>query len=98
MVTAPEVVETTRGILGWEAEPIVTKPVGGASSLIYHRSMDRYQEPFTLPANWKVALETQRYSFDLSETMNSWLIGLYLAARIPLGSKVKVGQIGVRKV
>ncbi|WP_455913778.1 SGNH/GDSL hydrolase family protein [Pseudomonas syringae] len=98
MVAAPEIVGTTRGILGWEAELVVTKPVGGASSLVYYRSMDKYQEPFTLPANWKGALETQRYSFDLTETMISWRMGLYLAAGIALDSKVKVGQIGVRKV
>jgi hypothetical protein len=98
MVAAPEIVGTTRGILGWEAELIVTKPVGGASSLVYYRSMDKYQEPFTLPANWKGALETQRYSFDLSETVISWRMGLYLAAGIALDSKVKVGQLGVKKV
>jgi hypothetical protein len=98
MVAAPEIVGTTRGILGWEAELIVTKPVGGASSLVYYRSMDKYQEPFTLPANWKGALETQRYSFDLTETVISWRMGLYLAAGIALDSKVKVGQIGVRKI
>lgn len=98
MVAAPEIVGTTRGILGWEAELIVTKPVGGASSLVYYRSMDKYQEPFTLPANWKGALETQRYSFDLTETVISWRMGLYLAAGIALDSKVKVGQVGVRKV
>jgi hypothetical protein len=98
MVAAPEIVGTTRGILGWEAELIVTKPVGGASSLLYYRSMDKYQEPFTLPANWKGALETQRYSFDLTETVISWRMGLYLAAGIALDSKVKVGQIGVRKI
>ncbi len=98
MVAAPEIVGTTRGILGWEAELIVTKPVGGASSLVYYRSMDKYQEPFTLPANWKGSLETQRYTFDLSETVISWRMGLYLAAGIALDSKVKVGQIGVRKV
>jgi hypothetical protein len=98
MVAAPEIVGTTRGILGWEAELIITKPIGGSSSLVYYRSMDKHQEPFTLPANWKGALETQRYSFDLSETVISWRMGLYLAAGIALDSKVKVGQIGVRKI
>ncbi|KGF63608.1 SGNH/GDSL hydrolase family protein [Pseudomonas lutea] len=98
MVAAPEIVGTTRGILGWEAELIITKPIAGASSLVYYRSMDKYQEPFTLPANWKGALETQRYSFDLTEAVISWRMGLYLAAGIALDSKVKVGQIGVRKV
>jgi hypothetical protein len=98
MVAAPEIVGTTRGILGWEAELIVTKPVGGASSLVYYRSMDKYQEPFTLPANWKGAIETQRYSFDLTETVISWRMGLYLAAGVALDSKVKVSQLGLRKV
>jgi hypothetical protein len=98
MVSAPEIVGTTRGILGWEAELIITKPVGGSSSLIYYRSMDKYQEPFTLPANWKGALETQRYTFDATETVISWRMGLYLATGIALDSKVKVGQIGVRKI
>ncbi|MFP3925328.1 SGNH/GDSL hydrolase family protein [Pseudomonas sp. W5-36] len=98
MVAAPEIVGTTRGILGWEAELIVTKPVGGASSLVYYRSMDKYQEPFTLPANWKGELETQRCSFDATETVISWRMGLYLAAGIAFDSKVKVGQMGVRKL
>jgi hypothetical protein len=98
MVSAPEIVGTTRGILGWEAELIITKPVGGSSSLVYYRSMDKYQEPFTLPANWKGALETQRYTFDATETVISWRMGLYLATGIALDSKVKVGQIGVRKI
>ncbi|TDV54497.1 hypothetical protein EC919_104233 [Pseudomonas graminis] len=98
MVAAPEIVGTTRGILGWEAELIITKPVGGSSSLVYYRSMDKYQEPFTLPANWKGALETQRCSFDATETVISWRMGLYLAAGIALDSRVKVGQIGIRKV
>lgn len=98
MVAAPEIVGTTRGILGWEAELIITKPVAGSSSLVYFRSMDKYQEPFTLPASWKGALETQRYSFDLSETVISWRMGLYLAAGVALDSKVKVSQIGVRKI
>lgn len=98
MVAAPEIVGTTRGILGWEAELIVTKPVAGSSSLVYYRSMDKYQEPFTLPASWKGALETQRYSFDLSETVISWRMGLYLAAGVSLDSKVKVSQVGVRKI
>jgi len=98
MVAAPEIVGTTRGILGWEAELIVTKPVSGSSSLVYYRSMDKYQEPFTLPANWKGVLETQRYTFDATETVISWRMGLYLATGIALDSKVKVGQIGVRKI
>ncbi|MEX6663676.1 SGNH/GDSL hydrolase family protein [Pseudomonas sp. W2-17] len=98
MVAAPEIVGTSRGILGWEAELIITKPVGGSSSLVYYRSMDKYQEPFTLPANWKGALETQRCSFDATETVISWRMGLYLAAGIALDSRVKVGQIGIRKV
>jgi hypothetical protein len=50
--------------------------------------MDKYQEPFTLPANWNGSLETQRYSFDLSETVISWRMGLYLAAGIALDSRV----------
>jgi len=53
MVSAPEIVGNSRGILGWEAELIITKPVAGTSTTIYYRSMDKYQEPFTLPARWK---------------------------------------------
>lgn len=98
MVSSPEIVGNSRGILGWEAELIITKPVASSSTTIYYRSMDKYQEPFTLPANWKGALETQRYSFDLTETVISWRMGLYLAAGIALDSRVKVAQIGVRKV
>lgn len=98
MVSAPEIVGTTRGILGWEAELIITKPVSGTSTIIYYRSMDKYQEPFTLPANWKGALETQRYTYDATETVITSRMGLYLATGIALDSKVKVSQYGVRKV
>ncbi|WP_296254922.1 SGNH/GDSL hydrolase family protein, partial [Pseudomonas sp. UBA5706] len=98
MVSAPEIVGNSRGILGWEAELIITKPVAGTSTTIYYRSMDKYQEPFTLPAKWKGALETQRYSFDATETVISSRMGLYLAVGVALDSKVKVSQFGVRKI
>ncbi len=97
MVSAPEIVGNSRGILGWEAELIITKPVAGTSTAIYYRSMDKYQEPFTLPANWKGALETQRYSFDATETVITARMGLYLAAGIAQDSRVKVAQFGIRK-
>jgi hypothetical protein len=98
MVSAPEIIGSSRGILGWEAELIITKPVAGTSTTIYYRSMDKYQEPFTFPANWKGALETQRYTCDVTETVVTARMGLYLAAGIPQDGKVKVAQFGVRKV
>ena len=98
MISAPEIVGNSRGILGWEAELIITKPVSGTSTTIYYRSMDKYQEPFTLPANWKGALETQRYTCDVTETVVTARMGLYLAAGIAQDSKVKVAQFGIRKV
>jgi hypothetical protein len=98
MVSAPEIVGNSRGILGWEAELIITKPVASTSTTIYYRSMDKYQEPFTLPANWKGALETQRYTCDVTETVVTARMGLYLAAGISQDSKVKVAQFGVRKI
>jgi len=60
--------------------------------------MNKYEKQFTLPENWRGALEKQRYSFDLTETVISWRMGLYLATGIALDSKIKVGQIGIRKV
>ncbi|MCF7545866.1 SGNH/GDSL hydrolase family protein, partial [Pseudomonas sp. P2647] len=93
-----EIVGNSRGILGWEAELIITKPVSGASTTIYYRSMDKYQEPFTFPANWKGALETQRYTCDVTETVVTARMGLYLATGIAQDSRVKVAQFGVRKV
>lgn len=98
MVSAPEIVGNSRGILGWEAELIITKPVSSVSTTIYYRSMDKYQEPFTFPANWKGALETQRYTCDVTETVVTARMGLYLAAGIAQDSRVKVAQFGVRKV
>jgi hypothetical protein len=98
MVSAPEIVGNSRGILGWEAELIITKPVSGTSTTIYYRSMDKYQEPFTLPANWKGALETQRYTCDVTETVVTARMGLYLASGIAQDSRVKVAQFGIRKV
>ncbi|TDV60110.1 SGNH/GDSL hydrolase family protein [Pseudomonas sp. LP_7_YM] len=97
MVSAPEIIGNSRGILGWEAELIITKPVSGTSTTIYYRSMDKYQEPFTLPANWKGALETQRYSCDITETVVSARMGLYIATGIAQDSRVKVVQFGIRK-
>jgi hypothetical protein len=98
MVSAPEIVGNSRGILGWEAELIITKPVASTSTTIYYRSMDKYQEPFTLPASWKGALETQRYPCDVTETVVTARMGLYLAASINHDSKVKAAQFGIRKV
>ena len=98
MVSAPEIIGNSRGILGWEAELIITKPVAQTSTTIYFRSMDKYQEPFTLPANWKGALETQRYTGDITETVITSRMGLYLAAGIAQDSRVKVAQFGIRKV
>jgi hypothetical protein len=98
MVSAPEIVGNSRGILGWEAELIITKPVASTSTTIYYRSMDKYQEPFTLPASWKGALETQRYPCDVTETVVTARMGLYLAAGINQDSKVKAAQFGIRKV
>ncbi|RZI54635.1 MAG: SGNH/GDSL hydrolase family protein, partial [Pseudomonas sp.] len=65
---------------------------------IYYRSMDKYQEPFTLPANWKGSLETQRYPCDVTETVVTARMGLYLAAGINQDSKVKAAQFGIRKI
>lgn len=98
MVSAPEIVGSSRGILGWEAELIITKPVSGTSTIIYYRSMDKYQEPFTLPANWKGSLETQRATYDGTETAIACRMGLYLATGITQNSIVKVSQFGLRKV
>ncbi|MGE6387389.1 SGNH/GDSL hydrolase family protein [Pseudomonas sp. NPDC078416] len=97
MVSAPEIVGNSRGILGWEAELVITKPVAATSTTIYYRSMDKYQEPFTLPANWKGALETQRYTYDATETVVTARMGLYLAAGIAQDSLVKAAQFGIRK-
>lgn len=99
MVSAVEIAGTSRAILGWEAELIFTKPVNGASTAIYYRSMDKYQEPFTLPAVFSGALETQRATVDKSETLVTARMGMYLATGVNLeGVRVKAGQFGIRKV
>ncbi|MCK0549942.1 SGNH/GDSL hydrolase family protein [Pseudomonas syringae pv. aptata] len=64
MVPAVEIMGSSRGILAWEAELTITKTVSGASSTFYYRSMDKYQEPFTMPASFAGALETQRGTID----------------------------------
>lgn len=94
-----ELVGSSRGILGWEMELMVTKPVpaGGTSSTVYFRSMDKYQEPFTLPANFLGQLETQRCVIDKTETVVTCRMGLYLAVGVPQNSIVKVSQFGTRK-
>ncbi|PBP94401.1 hypothetical protein CCL17_24555 [Pseudomonas congelans] len=76
----------------------ITKTVSGASSTSYFRSMDKYQEPFTMPASFSGALETQRGTIDLSETVITSRMGLYLAAGVPQDSTVKAAQFGIRKV
>nr|WP_235661366.1 hypothetical protein [Pseudomonas coronafaciens] len=98
MVSAVELAGASRGILGWEAELTITKPVGGASTTFYFRSMDKYQEPFTMPASFSGQLETQRGTVDLTETVITSRMGLYLAAGVPQNSIVKVSQFGIRKV
>lgn len=98
MVSVVEIMGSSRGILAWEAELTITKTVSGASSTSYFRSMDKYQEPFTMPANFSGALETQRGTIDLSETVITSRMGLYLAAGVPQDSTVKVAQFGIRKV
>ncbi|RMV72727.1 hypothetical protein ALP05_05409 [Pseudomonas caricapapayae] len=62
------------------------------------RSMDKYQEPFTMPASFSGALETQRGTIDLTETVITSRMGLYLAAGVAQKSTVKVAQFGIRKV
>lgn len=98
MVSAVEIDGSSRGILGWEAELVITKPVSGASTTIYYRSMDKYQEPFTMPAKFSGALETQRGTIDTTETVISARMGLYLAAGVSQNSVVKAAQFGIRKV
>ncbi|RMQ98429.1 hypothetical protein ALP94_04608 [Pseudomonas savastanoi pv. glycinea] len=98
MVSAVDIVGSSRGILAWEAELIITKPVTGTSTTFYYRSMDKYQEPFTMPANFSGQLETQRGVVDLSETVITSRMGLYLAAGVAQNSTVKVAQFGIRKV
>ncbi|KAA8692004.1 Uncharacterized protein ALO80_03702 [Pseudomonas caricapapayae] len=98
MVSAVEITGSSRGILAWEAELTITRTVNGASSTFYYRSMDKYQEPFTMPASFSGALETQRGTIDLSETVITSRMGLYLAAGVLQNSVVKVSQFGIRKV
>ncbi len=98
MVSAVDIVGSSRGILAWEAELIITKPVNGTSTTFYYRSMDKYQEPFTMPANFSGELETQRGTVDLSETVITSRMGLYLAAGVAQNSTVKAAQFGIRKV
>ncbi|EPN26913.1 hypothetical protein A245_47350, partial [Pseudomonas syringae pv. actinidiae ICMP 19096] len=98
MVSEVEIMGSSRGILAWEAELTITKPVSGASTTIYYRSMDKYQEPFTLPSSFIGQLETQRGTVDLTETVITSRMGLYLAAGVAQSSTVKVAQFGIRKV
>ncbi|RMV03717.1 hypothetical protein ALP20_01595 [Pseudomonas coronafaciens pv. coronafaciens] len=98
MVSAVEIIGSSRGILAWEAELITTKTVSGASSTFYYRSMDKYQEPFTMPASFSGQLETQRGTVDLTETVITSRMGLYLAAGIAQNSMAKVAQFGIRKI
>ncbi|KWS73345.1 hypothetical protein AL053_21520 [Pseudomonas savastanoi pv. fraxini] len=56
------------------------------------------QEPFTMPASFSGALETQRGTIDLSETVITSRMGLYLAAGVAQNSTVKAAQFGIRKV
>lgn len=60
--------------------------------------MDNYQEPFTMPASFSGELETQRGTIDLTETVITSRMGLYLAGGTAQNSTVKVSQYGVRKV
>lgn len=98
MVSAVDIVGSSRGILAWEAELIITKLVSGTSTTFYYRSMDKYQEPFTMPASFSGPLETQRGVIDLAETVITSRMGLYLAAGVAQNSTVRAAQFGIRKV
>ncbi|MBI6749701.1 SGNH/GDSL hydrolase family protein [Pseudomonas syringae] len=98
MVSAVEIDGSSRGILAWEAELTITKTANGASSTSYYRSMDKYQEPFTMPASFSGALETQRGTIDLNETVITSRMDRCLAVGVPQGSTVKVAQFGICKV
>ena len=98
MVSAVEIDGSSRGILAWEAELTITKTVNGASSTFYYRSMDKHQEPFTMPTSFSGELETQRGTIDLTESVITSRMGLYLAAGVPQNSTVKAAQFGIRKV
>jgi hypothetical protein len=98
MVSDIEIDGNSRGIMAWEAELLITKPVSGASTTIYYRSMHKYVEPFTMPAKFIGELETQRGTIDTTETVVSARMGLYLAAGAAQNSTVKVGQFGMRKI
>ncbi|RMV73446.1 hypothetical protein ALP06_02187 [Pseudomonas coronafaciens pv. atropurpurea] len=60
--------------------------------------MDKYQGPFTMPASFFGPLEAQRGTIDLTETVITSRMGLYLAAGMAQNSTVKVAQFGIRKV
>lgn len=51
-----------------------------------------------MPASFSGELETQRGTIDLTETVITSRMGLYLAAGTAQNSTVKVSQYGVRKV
>ncbi|MCQ2990533.1 hypothetical protein NLO72_15020 [Pseudomonas tremae] len=51
-----------------------------------------------MPASFSGQLETQRGTIDLTETVITSRMGLYLAAGVPQNSIVKVAQFGIRKV
>lgn len=98
-LAAWEVSGPAASLLSWGLELIVTKPVSGTSTNIYYRSGDKYQEPYTLPANCRGNHETMRYTFDGTETKITHRMSCYPSQNIvQTGTKVKVAQLACRKV
>ncbi len=50
-----------------------------------------------MPASFSGALETQRGTIDLTETVINSRMGLYLATGVAQSSTVKAAQFGIRK-
>ncbi|WYW01487.1 lipase [Pseudomonas phage vB_PpuM-Amme-1] len=98
LVGAIRVDGTTSGILGVTAEVLVTKPVNSASTVFYFRDGDKYVDPYTLPAVVPLtSLETQRYTWDGTETAVTVRVTVYFAQNVAQDSVVRIGQFAPRK-
>jgi len=98
LMASLDVIDKASGILGVTAELLITKPVSGTSTTIYYRDGDKYQDPYTLPTNeFNLSVETQRYTFDGTETAIVPRVSVYLAQNVEQNATVKIGRYAVRK-
>jgi hypothetical protein len=98
LVCGYDIVGDNTGLLSVEAELIITKPVASVSTTIYYRDGDKYVEPFGMSTdNVSGSLDTQRYTWDGTETVAVPRISIYFKQNATQNVSVEIRQIALRR-